>query len=75
MAKTIRATMTIDTLDKMPLMLHETVGSGEYKGEKFSLIRSMNQNTHILTYKGKSYEYTTENIMIAVIDAIEKGTK
>jgi len=73
--KTLRATMTIDILDKMPLILHETVGSGTFKGEKFDLIRSTNQNTHILTYKGKSYEYTTENIMIAIIDAIEKGKK
>lgn len=75
MAKTIRTTITIDVLDEAPLMLHETVGSGEYKGEKFELIRSTGQNVHVLKYKNKAYQYTTQNLMLAILDAIEKDAK
>lgn len=72
MSKTLRVTFTVDVLEKSPMMLHEQLASGTYMGKKFSVIRSTGQNVHVVEYDGKSYQYTTENLMMAILSEVEK---
>lgn len=57
-------------IEKGSIIMQESVGTGEYKGDKIILAHNVFTGTPVITYKGRTAEWDWETLIKGAIDAI-----
>lgn len=59
-----------NVVKKGHIIMQESVGKGEYKGDKIILAHSVFTGAPVITYKGRTAEWNWETLIKGAIDAI-----
>lgn len=59
-----------NVIKKGNIIMQESVGTGEYKGDKIILARSALTGAPVITYKGRTAEWNWQTLVKGAIDAI-----
>lgn len=57
-------------IEKGSIIMQESVGTGEYKGDKIILAYNVFTGAPVITYKGRTAEWDWETLIKGAIDAI-----
>nr|DAS28021.1 MAG TPA: hypothetical protein [Caudoviricetes sp.] len=57
-------------IEKGSIIMQESVGTGEYKGDKIILAHNVFTGAPVITYKGRTAEWDWETLIKGAIDAI-----
>ena len=60
-----------NVIEKGNIIMQESVGTGDYKGEKIILSHNMFSGTPVITYKGRTAEWDWQTLIKGAIDAID----
>lgn len=59
-----------NVIKKGHIIMQESVGIGEYKGDKIILAHNVFTGTPVITYKGRTAEWDWQTLVKGAIDAI-----
>ena len=59
-----------NVIKKGEIIMRESVGTGDYKGEKIILAHNAFTGTPVITYKGRVAEWNWQTLIKGAIDAI-----
>ena len=59
-----------NVIEKGNIIMQESVGKGEYKGDKIILAHNAFTGTPVITYKGRVAEWDWQTLIKGAIDAI-----
>lgn len=65
----MKAQVEFEELAQPPLVLHEVVATGIYRGKTVDLVRTIDSSTMYLTYRGKTYKIMTADLVSGVLEA------
>lgn len=60
-----------NVVKKGEIIMQESVGKGEYKGEKIILAHNIFSGAPVITYKGRTAEWDWQTLIKGAIDAID----
>ena len=60
-----------NVIEKGNIIMQESVGKGDYKGEKIILAHNIFSGAPVITYKGRTAEWDWETLIKGAIDAID----
>ncbi|WP_314394058.1 hypothetical protein [uncultured Abiotrophia sp.] len=60
-----------NVIEKGNIIMRESVGQGDYEGEKIILAHNTFTGAPVITYKGRTAEWNWETLIKGAIDAID----
>lgn len=60
-----------NVIEKGNIIMRESVGQGDYEGEKIILAHNIFSGAPVITYKGRTAEWNWETLIKGAIDAID----